>query len=147
MGNLYTCTINNKVYCETALWYSFLWYSFITVIINDCMTTFLTDSVDVTRIHFSSKLNLKQRSELGQFLTPAPIARFMAGKFSNLSGHVHLLDPGAGLGALTAAFVEQLLLTPNKIESCFITAYEVEATFLPSLQQCLVDCCAALVSN
>lgn len=110
------------------------------------MTTFLTDAADITRIHFSSKLKLKQRGALGQFLTPAPIARFMAGQFRDLSGHISLLDPGAGIGALTAAFVEQLLITPNQVESCFITAYEIETTFLPLLKQCLIECCAALKS-
>ena len=54
------------------------------------MTTFLTDSLDINRFHFSSKLNLKQRSELGQFLTPAPVARFMTGQFNNLSGNINL---------------------------------------------------------
>ncbi|MBD1900898.1 MULTISPECIES: BsuBI/PstI family type II restriction endonuclease [Cyanophyceae] len=111
------------------------------------MTTFLTDSADIARIHFSSKLNLKQRSELGQFMTPAPVARFMARQFSSLSGHVNLLDPGAGVGALTAAFVERLLANPNKVESCFITAYEVESTFLSSLKECLIKCCVALESR
>jgi adenine-specific DNA-methyltransferase len=111
------------------------------------MTTFLTDSADIARIHFSSKLNLKQRSELGQFMTPAPVARFMARQFSSLSGHVNLLDPGAGVGALTAAFVERLLANPNKVESCFITAYEVESTFISSLRECLIKCCVALESR
>ncbi|GAX36398.1 type II site-specific deoxyribonuclease [Nodularia sp. NIES-3585] len=108
------------------------------------MKTFLTDSTDITRIHFSSRLDLKQRSELGQFLTPAPVARFMARQFSSLSGNIRLLDPGAGVGALTAAFVERLLANSHKVESCFITAYEVEATFLSSLKECLINCCAAL---
>jgi adenine-specific DNA-methyltransferase len=108
---------------------------------------FLTDSADITRIYFSSRLNLKQRSELGQFLTPAPVARFMAGQFSSLSGHISLLDPGAGVGSLTAAFVERLLANPNEVKSCFITAYEVESTFLSSLKQCLIECCAALKSK
>ncbi|MEA5513564.1 BsuBI/PstI family type II restriction endonuclease [Nodularia sp. UHCC 0506] len=81
---------------------------------------------------------------MGQFLTPAPVARFMARQFSSLSGNISLLDPGAGVGALTAAFVEQLLANYHKVESCFITAYEVESTFLPSLKQCLINCCAAL---
>ncbi len=108
------------------------------------MTTFLTDSTDIARIHFSSKLNLQQRSELGQFLTPAPVARLMARQFSSLSGHISLLDPGAGVGALTAAFVEQLLANPHNVESCCITAYEVEPTFISSLRQCLIECCLAL---
>ncbi len=117
------------------------------IMYDSCMTMFLTDSADITRIHFSSRLNLKQRSELGQFFTPAPVARFMAGQFSSLSGHINLLDPGAGVGSLTAAFVEQLLANPNEVKSCFITAYEVESAFLLSLRQCLIECCTALKSR
>ncbi|MFM6755392.1 MAG: restriction endonuclease, partial [Dolichospermum sp.] len=83
-------------------------------------------------------MNLKQRSELGQFLTPAPVARFMAEQFNNLSGHISLLDPGAGIGSLTAAFVERLLINADQIESCLITTYEVEETFLPCLEECLI---------
>lgn len=108
------------------------------------MTTFLTDSADITRVHCASKLDLKQRSELGQFLTPAPIARLMAGQFEHLSGHIRLLDPGAGVGTLTAAVVERLLVNPNAVKSCSITAYEIEPTFLPALNQCLSECCTAL---
>ncbi|MEA5567351.1 BsuBI/PstI family type II restriction endonuclease [Anabaena sp. UHCC 0399] len=108
------------------------------------MAIFLTDSTEINRIYLSSKLNLKQRSELGQFFTPAPVARFMARQFSNLSGHISLLDPGAGVGALTAAFVEKILANPNQVESCFITAYEVEPIFLSSLRQGLIECCVAL---
>jgi adenine-specific DNA-methyltransferase len=108
------------------------------------MMTFLTDSIDITRIHLSSRLNLKQRSELGQFLTPAHLACFMAGQFHNLSGKINLLDPGAGVGALTAAFVERLLVNPHQVESCFITVYEVEKSFLSSLRKCLTECCEAL---
>jgi len=108
------------------------------------MTTFLTDSADIARVHYSSKLNLKQRGELGQFLTPATVARFMAGQFNNLSGHITLLDPGAGVGTLTAAVVERLLANPTEVKSCFITAYEIEPIFLSSLNQGLIECCAAL---
>ncbi|MBE9260347.1 restriction endonuclease, partial [Dolichospermum sp. LEGE 00246] len=108
------------------------------------MTTFLTDSTDINRFNLSAKLNPKQRSELGQFMTPATVARLMAGQFNNLSGHINLLDPGAGFGSLTAAFVERLLTNSNQVESCFITAYEVEASFIPSLQECLNHCCQAL---
>jgi adenine-specific DNA-methyltransferase len=71
----------------------------------------------------------------------------MAGQFSSLSGHISLLDPGAGVGSLTAAFVERLLANPNEVKSCFITAYEVESAFLSSLKQCLIECCAALKSK
>ncbi|PZO36012.1 MAG: restriction endonuclease [Pseudanabaena frigida] len=108
------------------------------------MITFLSDSTDIDRIHLSSRLNLEKRNELGQFLTPAPISRFMARQFNNLSGQISLLDAGAGVGSLTTAFVEQLLISSNPIESCFITAYEIEPSFLPSLKQRLIECCVAL---
>ena len=108
------------------------------------MTTFLTDSTDITRVYYASKLDLKQRSQLGQFLTPASIARFMAEQFNDLSGHIRLLDPGAGIGTLTAAVVERLLANPDQVSSCSITAYEIEPIFLPLLNQTLTECCAAL---
>lgn len=108
------------------------------------MATFLTDSADIARVYYSSRLNLKQRSQLGQFLTPATVARFMAGQFNNLSGPIHLLDAGAGIGTLTAAVVERLLANPDQVSSCSITAYEVEPVFFPSLNQTLTECCAAL---
>jgi adenine-specific DNA-methyltransferase len=108
------------------------------------MTTFLSDSTDINRIHFSAKLSRKYRSELGQFLTPAPIARFMAEQFSNLLGDIRLLDPGAGVGSLTTTFVERLLINPDRVKSCFITVYEIEPTFISSLKECLTQCCIAL---
>jgi adenine-specific DNA-methyltransferase len=111
------------------------------------MATFLTDSADVARMYYTSRLDLKHRSELGQFLTPATIARFMARQFNNLSGHIHLLDPGAGIGTLTAAVVERLLANPQPVKSLSITAYEVEPIFFPSLTQTLIECCGALNSK
>ena len=48
------------------------------------------------------------KSKLGQFMTPAPVARYMAAMFppSVLKG-CKLLDAGAGLGALTCAFLDR----------------------------------------
>jgi adenine-specific DNA-methyltransferase len=106
--------------------------------------TFLTDSTDIARIHLSSGLNIRRRSKLGQFLTPATISRFMAGQFSNLAGQIRLLEPCAGVGSLITAFVECLLTSPNPIESCFITAYEIESSFLSSLEHCLIERCIVL---
>lgn len=47
-----------------------------------------------------------QQAQLGQFMTPATIAAFMAGMFKGpLPSTVRLLDAGAGRGALTGAFI------------------------------------------
>ncbi|TAE60888.1 MAG: restriction endonuclease [Nostocales cyanobacterium] len=108
------------------------------------MITSITDLTDIIGVNLSSQLHIKQRSELGQFFTPARIAKLMTRQFNNLSGHISLLDPGAGVGTLTAAFVEKILSNHDQIESCYLTAYEIESTFISSLEKCLIECCMAL---
>ncbi|MCY4612441.1 MAG: Eco57I restriction-modification methylase domain-containing protein, partial [Nitrospira sp.] len=50
----------------------------------------------------------KKKSQYGQFFTPAEIARFMAGLFTQKSGNnCRLLDAGAGIGSLSVAFLER----------------------------------------
>lgn len=48
------------------------------------------------------------KSAMGQFMTPASVAAFMASMFPDTEQPIHLLDPGAGLGALTSAVQERL---------------------------------------
>jgi adenine-specific DNA-methyltransferase len=56
----------------------------------------------------SPRISANKKSQLGQFMTPAPVARFMAGLFPPSSIPVcRLLDAGAGLGALTCAFLDR----------------------------------------
>src|SRR5580704_8139160 len=50
---------------------------------------------------------LARRSELGQFFTPAPVARFMASLLEVRSLPCRLLDAGAGSGILTVAVVDR----------------------------------------
>jgi len=47
------------------------------------------------------------KSAMGQFMTPASVAAFMAGLFEPRSGDMRLLDAGAGLGALTCAVLDR----------------------------------------
>lgn len=67
------------------------------------------------------------KSAFGQFMTPAPVARFMAGMFAPGSGPIRLLDPGAGLGALACAFLARWergeLGTDRSID---VHAYEID---------------------
>lgn len=47
------------------------------------------------------------KSAMGQFMTPASVAAFMAGLFEPRTGDMRLLDAGAGLGALTCAVLDR----------------------------------------
>ena len=86
----------------------------------------LLEAIDQTRLEVSPTLDPKRRSKLGQFMTPGKIAAFMAGMFENMPTAVRLLDAGAGMGALTAAFVSEACRRPVRPASISVTAYEVD---------------------
>jgi adenine-specific DNA-methyltransferase len=83
------------------------------------------------------------RSDQGQFFTPPAIARSLAGWFSVESfnqPNVHVLDPGAGGGALTAAVVERLVtLRANgklpALREVILEVWELDESFHPTLSQ------------
>jgi adenine-specific DNA-methyltransferase len=66
------------------------------------------DHADQIRRDVSPTISQDTKSALGQFMTPAPVARFMAAMFppSDLST-CKVLDAGAGMGALTCAFLDR----------------------------------------
>lgn len=81
-----------------------------------------------------AKLNPARRAALGQYMTPAPVGRFMAGLFTNLAGDARILDPGAGAGLLTAVLVERLCAEPAQPPSATLAAWEIEPAFLSPLR-------------
>lgn len=100
----------------------------------------LTDRVDLSRAHASSQLDPGQRSQMGQFFTPPDIARFMASLFNHAESDIRLLDPGAGVGSLTAAFVEDAVARPILPTSIAVVAYEIDPMLAGHLRISLDDC-------
>lgn len=86
----------------------------------------LADVADINRIGASFHVDPELRSTLGQFMTPTAIARYMASRFDEISDEVRLLDPGAGVGVLTAAFLERCIHQKAKPESVSVTCYEID---------------------
>jgi adenine-specific DNA-methyltransferase len=84
------------------------------------------NTAEFYRVDAALKLDPGRRSDLGQYMTPAPIARFMASLFARVSDDIRLLDPGAGVGSLTAAFVERICAAEAKPRSVSLAAYEIE---------------------
>ena len=67
------------------------------------------------------------KAELGQFMTPATVARFMASLFPpSLLQTCRLLDAGAGMGALTCAFLNRWVTGGFGFAAVEATAYEVD---------------------
>jgi adenine-specific DNA-methyltransferase len=88
----------------------------------------------------SEKLVQQHKAALGQFLTPSPVAGFMASLFEAHWDEVLLLDAGAGDGALTAAFVHSLCVGNHKPRRLVATAYEIDPLLMARLHSTLSDC-------
>lgn len=81
-----------------------------------------------------------ERSAIGQFLTPLPIARFMASLPEQEWEDVRILDAGAGAGVLFAALVEALVSKQRHPRSIEVVAYENDKRILPKLQETIEQC-------
>ncbi len=89
-------------------------------------------AVDRVRQTANGLLHPERKAGLGQFMTPAPVAQFMASLFSERRGTVRLLDAGAGVGSLTAAFINRC-----GADNVHATAYEIDATMTGYLRDTL----------
>ena len=102
---------------------------------------------DGHRREVSPGLDEDGRKRLGQFMTPMPTARLLAAHFQHLPSEVRLLDAGAGMGALTAAFVEAACnhaVPPRSIAvTCFEVDPEMVAVLRQTLARCATDCARA----
>ena len=91
-------------------------------------------------LRYNLVVNGKKKNHLGQFFTPAPIAEFMAQMFLISEASVHLLDAGAGIGSLSAAFVDYVCTQKQVPKKFTITAYEIDASLTPLLENTLKAC-------
>ncbi len=81
----------------------------------------------------TAALDRGHRSALGQFFTPGAVAHYMASLLVFPRDHdVKLLDPGAGIGSLTAAVAQSANGVPFQA-----TCYEVEPHFQADLRETL----------
>ena len=72
------------------------------------------DYVTEQTLTFLKNMPKSKRKHKGQFFTSANIAGFMAKMFDANSinkKHISILDPGAGTGILSVAFIERILST------------------------------------
>lgn len=103
----------------------------------------MLEILDRLRREKSATLDRDRRSQLGQFMTPYPVARFMASLFTlRNTGSPTLLDAGAGLGALSSAFLQQLKTQNLDTSELQIEAFEIDDEFRGEIEK-LFACMAA----
>ena len=89
-------------------------------------------TADQVRLEVNKKLDPERKAAFGQFMTPESVAVFMASLFSERSGPVRLLDAGAGVGSLAAAFIDRW-----GRDAVSATAYEVDRELASILRETL----------
>jgi adenine-specific DNA-methyltransferase len=100
----------------------------------------LLDGVESKRKRVSGSIPAGTKADLGQFLTPIDVARFMAGMFRHDRDEVRLLDPGAGIGCLTAAFVAAAVCGPRPTKAIHVTLFEVDPKLAGELKETMEAC-------
>jgi adenine-specific DNA-methyltransferase len=98
----------------------------------------LYTDVEQLRQIVSEATDPQKKSQLGQFFTPAGIARFMAGLFTRREGNnCYLLDAGAGIGSLSAAFLERCTSGDLALQRVALDAFEIDGCLHPYLANTL----------
>ena len=78
---------------------------------------------------YAASISDEHRKSLGQYMTPAAVAHFMAGLCrENAQKVLRILDPGAGAGILACALCEKLAVNSVKPAKIELVVYEVDDT-------------------
>ncbi|MDP2828880.1 MAG: Eco57I restriction-modification methylase domain-containing protein [Sulfuricellaceae bacterium] len=105
----------------------------------------LLEQVDAVRLTAGGRISPLRKSEFGQFMTPAPVARFMASLFSTRSLHTaRLLDAGAGVGSLTGAFLDRWSAGGFDFRRVEVNAHEIDDVLRDHLSSTLASYAAGL---
>ena len=106
----------------------------------------LLDRVDMERLEVSNRLEADhhRRAGLGQFMTPASVAAFMASMLdlSSCPRELRILDAGSGTGMLTAAVVAELSARPphRRPDAINVVAWEIDSKFQLLLERTFGYC-------
>ena len=100
----------------------------------------LLSRADASRKIANGAIKVETKNAFGQYMTPAAVASFMASLFPAPSTqNIRLLDPGAGVGSLTSAFVEHICMSHIgcRID---VDAYEIDPVMRSYLEKNLALC-------
>ncbi len=97
----------------------------------------MLSEVEQARLQLSKGTDAKKKSQFGQFLTPGGTATFMAGLFPPAEGTCRLLDAGAGIGSLAAAFLERWSSGGFGFHRVEVDAFEIDGSLHSQLSNTL----------
>lgn len=100
----------------------------------------LNARTEARRVATSATIKEKHRAAHGQFFTPETVAEHLASLFDYPKDGVwRLLDPGAGVGSLTAAVIAECI-TRGFTGTVEATVHELDEALIPALTETMDDC-------
>lgn len=86
---------------------------------------------------YVSRKSARHRKDHGLYLTPVPVADFMAARITSKAARVRVLDPGAGAGVLCCSAIESLASRDPRLEHIEVVAFEIDRDLIAPLQAVL----------
>lgn len=93
-------------------------------------------AVEQQRAKAAQQLHPRRRAQLGQFFTPQASAELLASLVPQLGEPWRLLDPGAGVGSLSAGLIARWLRESDE-PRMEVVAYELDSELIPILSETL----------
>jgi len=89
------------------------------------------ENTEVLRLQIGNLIEDNTKSENGQYFSSLDISKFMASLLPEINQPViNILNPGAGVGILSAGVIDHILSQKNLPEKIIITAYEIDKKLL-----------------
>lgn len=97
----------------------------------------MLSTVEQKRLQLSKSTEANKKLHLGQFLTPERTSVFMVSLFPDGKGSCRLLDAGAGIGSLSAAFLDRWENGGFHFQQVEVDAFELDSALITYLSQTL----------
>jgi adenine-specific DNA-methyltransferase len=85
---------------------------------------------------YSGRVDISHKKNFGQFFTPIAVANFMAQFHSLEKEKIKILDPGCGIGILSCALVENLVISNKNLKDIELVVFETDINIMPFADQC-----------
>ena len=95
----------------------------------------VSEKIERKRLAHAAETAESHKKNFGQYLTPYNVARFMAGLFPVTEESIELLDPGAGIGTLSCAFLDRISEEGWNIPGIKVTAWDLDKSVLKELRE------------
>lgn len=95
----------------------------------------VSEVIEKERLSHAVETTESHKKDFGQYLTPYNIAKYMSSLFPKTKENLNILDPGAGIGTLSCAFLERIKTEKWNNPKINVTAYDFDKTVLNSLKE------------